>query len=196
MDNDRQHRFGTGCARVWLSCAAMAFAVAATAQTSGGLVGFSGQRWSTDYGIGRGRCERDRIVVTGSDARRDLVAEHQEHLRNRTVGIIGARSSGLLLSTRTPRAAGPLDERDRACIGHVLELGTVGRDVSWTNPAARLGYVATLRDEPLPAGQTRCRVLLLTTLPAAAPGAVPLTARRNVERLVACETGGGAWSFR
>ncbi len=168
----------------------------AWAQAQPGLVGFSGQRWSTDYGIARGRCDRDRIVVMGGDARRDLVAEHNEHLRNRTVGIIGARSSGLLLSTRMPRSLGALDERDRACIGHVLELGTVGREVAWTNAAARLGYVAALRDEPLPAGQTRCRVLLLTTLPAAAPGAAAITARRNVERLVACETGGGAWSFR
>lgn len=166
------------------------------AANAGSLVGFSGQRWSTDYGIGRGRCERDRIVVSGGDARRDLVAEHDEHLRNRTVGIIGARSPALLLSTRAPRVAGTLDARDRACISHVLELGSVGRDVSWTNPAAKLGYVATLRDEPLPAGQARCRVLLLATLPAGAPAAMPLTARRNVERLVACETGGGTWAFR
>lgn len=193
---DKLRWFGAARILPALAGAGLLAAGPAWSQAQAGLVGFSGQRWSTDYGVRSGRCDSERIVVTGSDARRDLVAEHDEHLRNRTVGIIGARSSGLLLSTRTPRTVGALDERDRACIGHVLELGTVGRDVRWSNATSRLGYVATLRDEPLPAGQTRCRVLLLTTLPAAAPGAAPLTARRNVERLVACETGGGAWSFR
>ena len=78
----------------------------------------------------------------------------------------------------------------------VLEFGTPGRDVSWENRAAGVRYIATLRDEPLPAAQSRCRVLLLLRLPAGAPAATPLTARRDVERFVACDTGGGAWAFR
>lgn len=158
--------------------------------------GYAGRQWSTDYGIGRGRCERDRVLVHAGGAGDDLVARHQEHLRNRTVGIIGAGNSALLLSTRLPRSVGALETRDRACLTQVLEFGTPGRDVSWESRAAGVRYIATVRDEPLPASQGRCRVLLLVRLPASAPAATPLTARRDVERFVACDTGGGAWAFR
>jgi hypothetical protein len=161
-----------------------------------GYTGYAGRRWSTDYGIGRGRCERDRVLVHAGGAGNDLVARHQEHLRNRTVGIMGAGDSALLLSTRLPRSVGALETRDRACLTQVLEFGTPGRDVSWENRNAGIRYIATLRDEPLPAAQSRCRVLLLLRLPAGAPVATPLTARRDVERLVACDTGGGVWAFR
>lgn len=174
-----------------------ALVAAASAQQSapGGFVGFSGKRWSTDHGIAQGRCDHARILITGGDARRDLVAEHEAHVRNRTVGVIGVPGSAMLLSTRPLRAGARPDARDRACIGHVLELGSVGREVGWINAATRMRYLATLADEPAPAGQTRCRVLLLTALPAA-PATVPLTGRAPVERFVACETGGGVWSLR
>jgi hypothetical protein len=158
--------------------------------------GYAGRRWSTDYGVGRGRCDRDRVLVHASGTGSDLVARHQEHLRNRTVGIIGAESSALLVSTRLPRTVGRLDVRDRACLSQVLEFGAPGRDVSWDSREAGVRYVATLRDEPLPAAQSRCRVLLLVRLPVTAPAATPLTSRRDVERFVACDTGGGAWAFR
>lgn len=159
-------------------------------------VGYGGRRWSTDYGVGRGRCERDRVLVHASGVGNDLVARHREHLRNRTVGIIGAESSALLLSTRLPPTMGRLDVRDRACLSQVLEFGAPGREVGWDSREAGVRYVATLRDEPLPAGQSRCRVLLLVRLPVTAPAVTPLTSRRDVERFVACDTGGGAWAFR
>lgn len=168
----------------------------AAGANAAGYTGYAGRQWSTDYGIGRGRCERDRVLVHAGGAGNDLVARHQEHLRNRTVGIIGAGNSALLLSTRLPRSVGVLATRDRACLTQVLEFGTPGRDVSWDSREAGVRYIATLRDEPLPAARSRCRVLLLLRLPVTAPAATPLTSRRDVERFVACDTGGGAWAFR
>ena len=167
-----------------------------TSNAATAYVGYAGRRWSTDYGVGRGRCERDRVLVHAGGAGNDLVARHQEHLRNRTVGIIGAESSALLLSTRMPRAVGSLHARDRACLTQVLEFGTTGRDISWDSREAGVRYVATLRDEPLPATQARCRVILLAQLPRTAPAATPLASRRDVQRYVACDTGGGVWAFR
>ncbi len=169
---------------------------APSAHSAAAYAGYAGRRWSTDYGVGRGSCARDRVLVHASGAGNDLVTRHQEHLRNRTVGIIGAESSALLLSTRLPRTVSRLDARDQACLSQVLEFGTPGRDVSWDSREAGVRYVATLRDEPLPAAQSRCRVLLLARLPVTAPAATPLASRRDVERFVACDTGGGAWAFR
>jgi F0F1-type ATP synthase membrane subunit c/vacuolar-type H+-ATPase subunit K len=175
----------------------LAMAGAASAQQSapGGFLGFSGQRWSTDYGITQGRCDQARILLVTGDARRDLVAEHEAHVRNRTVGVIGAPGSGMLLSTHALRSGARPDARDRACIGHVLELGSVGRGVGWINAATRTRYLATLAEEPARASRLRCRVLLLTAVPAL-PGVVPVAGRGPIERFVACETGGGVWSLR
>lgn len=177
-------------------CIAMLPGMAMTQPSaSGEFVGFSGRRWSTDYGITQGRCDHARILLVTGDARRDLVAEHETHLRNRTVGVIGAPGSAILLSTRPLRSGAQPDQRDRACIGHLLELGSIDREVSWLNPATRTHFVATLADEPGPAGALRCRVLLLTALPSGRAPAAP-AGRIRPERLIACQTGAGVWSLR
>ncbi len=181
---------------VWAQTAATARGAA-----SGGYAGFGGTRWTTDYGIGSGRCDRDAIVVpAGCRVPKTLVQRHEENLKNRTVGIIGATaSSGLLLSTRLH---GQFDERDRRCLGHVLELGTAGRQVGWTNGATRQAYaVAVTEYTPStvvpsgarPAVRDRCRVLLLTTSPAGTTGAAR---RGRTETLIACQANPGVWSIR
>lgn len=172
---------------------------AAEAQTTGGLVGFGGQRWQTDYGVRAGRCDRGAILIQ-STGQRDIVAEHQQHLKNRTVGIIGGAQSGMLLSTQgAGRYGSRFDTADRACLGHVLELGTVGREVSWVNAGTQLAYVVALEAGKVesPAGGSRCRVLLLTSVPARGwSGAGAGNALKNAERLIACQSSPGVWAFK
>mgnify|MGYP001159385078 CR=1 FL=1 len=174
--------------------------VVADAQTTGGLIGHGGQRWQTDYGVRAGRCDRDAILVQ-SAGQRDLVAEHQQHLKNRTVGIIGGGQSGVLLSTRgAGRHGARFDAADRACLGHVLELGTPGRDVSWVNTGTQRAYVVALEAGTVesPAGGSRCRVVLLASVPArgwAGTGGAS-RALNNAERLIACQSSPGVWAFR
>lgn len=163
----------------------------------GGYTGYGGTRWSTDYGIGAGRCDRDAIVLQVEDSRKTLVQRHEENLKNRTVGIIGATSgSGVLLSTRL---GGRLDERDRHCLGHVLEVGAVGREVTWVNPTTRQAFVAVVNEltptTRIPTGsgpkaQDRCRVLVLTT------NSVGVAARGPAQTLIACQANPGVWSIR
>ncbi|MCP5327107.1 MAG: hypothetical protein H7A18_02675 [Sinobacteraceae bacterium] len=170
---------------------------APTRTDTAGLAGYGGMRWSTDYGIGAGRCDRESIVLDNSNAPRTLVQRHEENLQNRSVGIIGASSgSGVLLGTRL---GGRLDQRDRHCLGHVLELGAVGREVSWTNPTTRQSHIVVVseytptRSTPTGAGHAakdRCRVLLLTTV------AAGVAVRGPAQRLVACQANPGVWSIR
>lgn len=172
---------------------------AVTSPAASGYTGYGGTRWSTDYGIGAGRCDRDQIVVESSGAGQTLVQRHEENLKNRTVGIIGATGgTGLLLSTRTI-GRGRLDERDRRCLGHVLELGSAGQRVGWTNSGTRRSYAVVVSEyspsSAVPSGarsgsRDRCRVLVLTTVGAGASG------RGITDRLIACEANPGVWSIR
>lgn len=172
------------------------------ASQPGSYTGYGGTRWSTDYGIGAGRCDRDRIVLETESAPKTLVQRHEENLKNRTVGIIGATgASGVLLSTT--RLGGRFDDRDRHCLGHVLELGTTGREVRWSNPAMRQSYVAVVTEVspgtriPGATGigaRDRCRVLVLTT--ATGTGVNLGGARGQAQTLVACQANPGVWSIR
>ena len=188
------------CAHGWAAVAActILFAPSVPAQTAGGYTGYGGKRWNTDYGIGAGRCDRDAIVVEAGEAPKTLVQRHEENLRNRSVAIIGASSgSGLLLATRT--LGGRLDDRDRHCLGHVLELGTAGREVVWVNPTTRQSHVAVVTEytpsTAVPSGkrpgaQERCRVLVVTST------AVGVGRRGPAQTLVACQANPGVWSIR
>jgi hypothetical protein len=145
-------------------------------------IGHAGARWSTNQGIGAGHCDRDAIE---------------------------APNTGLLLSTRL---GGRLDERDRRCLGHVLELGTAGQQVGWTNATTRQAYAVAV-SEYTPAGtgrvgarpgaRERCRVLLLTTVglgtgddAGGAAGAGAVAGPGTTETLVACQANPGVWSIR
>lgn len=166
---------------------------------SSGYTGYGGTRWSTDYGIGAGRCDRDQIVVEATGSGQTLVQRHEENLKNRSVGIIGATGgTGLLLSTRTI-GRGRLDERDRRCLGHVLELGSPGQKVGWTNGGTRQSYAVVVTEYSpsgavpsgaRPGSRDRCRVLLLTTVGAGT------SARSSTDKLIACEANPGVWSIR
>jgi hypothetical protein len=174
-----------------------ASAQSASAARNAGYVGHGGTRWSTDYGI----------AVDATPGGQTLVQRHEENLKIRSVGIIGATpGTGLLLSTRL---GGRLDERDRRCLGHVLELGVPGRQVGWTNGTTRQAYAVAVSEytpsSSLPSGTRpgpteRCRVLLLTStgvgVGVGARVGAGTAGRGNTETLVACEANPGVWSIR
>lgn len=99
-------------------------------------VGHSGRAWEQDYGIVSGRCNREAIgtvvggVVGGVIASR--VAEE-----NRTVAILVGAAAGALLGNRIGNR---LDEKDRSCFGHALEIGEAGQRVIWTNESTGVHY--------------------------------------------------------
>ena len=199
----------TGLSMLWVGAllvaglSAHAMAQSAGAARNAGYAGYGGTRWSTDYGIAAGRCDRDAIAIEANPGGQTLVQRHEENLRNRTVGIIGAtQGTGLLLSTRL---GGRLDERDRRCLGHVLELGVPGRQVGWTNGGTRQAFAVAVSEytptSSIPSGtrpgaKERCRVLLLTTTAIGAGVGAGASGRGNTETLVACEANPGVWSIR
>ena len=99
-------------------------------------VGYTGTKWDHDYDISSGRCNREAIatvvggVVGGAIASR--VAEAHPEVAT-LVGVI----AGAVIGNRIGRE---LDEADRGCVGHALEIGTLGQRVTWTNAATGIRY--------------------------------------------------------
>jgi surface antigen len=97
---------------------------------------------------------------------------------NRTIAtIVGAIAGGLIGNA----VGDAIDDSDRACIGHSLEVGAIGRDVTWTNPRTRVVQsVRPVRD--LPGG---CRLFNYNAGP-----------RAKMATLTACRTANAAWTIR
>jgi len=57
---------------------------------------------------------------------------------NRTVAIVVGSVLGAVVGREIGR---DLDERDRACVGHSLELVKLGQKVRWTNEQTRVSYL-------------------------------------------------------
>lgn len=137
--------------------------------------GKSGVVYVRDYGISAGRCNRDEIgaviggvtgaVIGGSVADRD----------DRVVGMVVGGVLGAVLG----HAIGDhMDDRDRACMGHALELGRPGVPVVWSHGGQRYDFT--------PRGDARdgCRYATL-----AVNGGKP-------REVLACPAGRGDWTFR
>jgi surface antigen len=146
-------------------------------------VGYTGRQWEHDYGIVEGHCNRDDIgtvlgaVVGGAIGSR--VGEGNE----RTVAIIVGSVLGAVIGRQIGR---DLDERDRACVGHSLELVKVGQKVRWVNDQTRVNYLLT----PLAAGKSDPRDCRRFTLKATLDG----KSRTSESR--ACRTGDGTWTIK
>lgn len=98
--------------------------------------GRTGVQWEHDYEILSGRCNREAIgtvvggVVGGAIANR-VGDEH------RAVATIIGAAAGALIGRRIGRE---LDERDRSCLGHALDIGTAGTLVTWANESTGVQY--------------------------------------------------------
>ena len=99
-------------------------------------VGHSGREWTHDYDIASGRCNRDAIGAVIGGVVGGVVGS-RVGAENRTVATIVGAAAGALLGHRIGRE---LDERDRGCVGHALELGVSGRLVTWTNESSGVRY--------------------------------------------------------
>jgi len=102
-------------------------------------VGYTGRHWNDDYGIRQGRCDRDRVgtvlgaVVGGAVGSR--VGED-----NRLIAILAGAAIGAIIGHEIGEN---MDDNDRACIGHSLELLGDGRQVRWDGARAGIYYTLT-----------------------------------------------------
>ena len=145
-------------------------------------VGYTGTRWERDYDIRSGRCNRDEIGAVLGGLAGAAVGSQVGGGDGRTVAIIVGAAVGALIGSRIGRA---LDESDRACVGHALEIGTAGRDVTWHNAATGVTYTL-IPGGGSKSGTSTCRNFTLVALAGT---------RKSSQPGVACQTKPGEWQI-
>jgi surface antigen len=144
--------------------------------------GYEGEHWERDYAVLSGRCDRHAVATALGGVVGAAVGSRLADSGNRTIATLVGATVGALLGNQIGRQ---LDEADRGCFGHALELGRPGRVVAWTNDAVGVRY------ELLP-GATRerhgavCREFTMTSW----------HGRERVSRAgVACRAQAGRWEI-
>jgi surface antigen len=122
-------------------------------------IGYTGNQWERDFDIASGRCNRQEIATVVGAIAGGVIANRiaDEH---RTVATIVGVIAGAAIGNRIGRE---LDEADRGCFGHALEIAEPGQRVTWTNRAAGLRYELSPGGGSTRDGRT-CREYTLVTV--------------------------------
>lgn len=143
-------------------------------------VGYSRREWRDDYGVTSGRCNTDQVLAVVGAVAGGVIGNRVAEPGNRTIAtVVGAVIGGVI----GDRIGDRIDARDRACVGHSLELARTGQTVRWINPSSGLRYAVTPRRDR----DGLCREF---------DWAVSVDGRGKPSRVVACADGAGGWTVR
>lgn len=143
-------------------------------------VGYTGRHWEYDYGIIEGRCNREAIGAVLGGAVGGAIGSQVGKDSDRAVAIVLGTVIGAIIGREIGRN---MDEQDRACVGHALELAKNGQSVRWLNQKSGVTYVVT----PVAGTENgNCRSFELQ----ASRGGKAQSERRR-----ACRTGDGTWQM-
>lgn len=105
-------------------------------------VGYTGRQWNDDYGIRSGRCDRDRshmATAVGAVAG-GVIGNEVASDGNKLIAILAGVAIGAVIGNEIDKE---LDDDDRRCFGHSLELLEDGRRVRWDGARPDLYYSLT-----------------------------------------------------
>lgn len=146
-------------------------------------VGYTGHKWEKDYGVIAGRCNTEAIGAVVGGAVGGVVGSRVGEGSTRVVATILGAAIGAVIGSRIGR---DIDERDRACMGHALELAGDKKTVAWKNPATGVNYRLTPVKGYERSG-VPCRDFVTRVTSAGKTETINGTA---------CRRGDGAWEFR
>jgi surface antigen len=145
-------------------------------------VGYTGTTWERDYDVSSGHCNREAIAAVLGGVAGSAVGAKVASPENRTVGIIIGAAAGALLGAKIGRE---LDESDRGCFGHALEIAHAGAPVVWENRATGVHY-SLVPGKGARKGELACRDFALE----ASAGA-----NKSTRVGQACQTSTGVWKI-
>ncbi|MBI2752031.1 MAG: hypothetical protein HYX46_00710 [Betaproteobacteria bacterium] len=99
--------------------------------------GYTGYKWERDYGILGGRCETGAIAAAIGGTVGGVAGSRPAKGAERATAILLGSAIVVVIAAKVGRS---VDDTDRACIGHALELAANGRTVAWVNPDSRVRY--------------------------------------------------------
>ena len=145
-------------------------------------VGYTGTQWTRDYQVSSGSCNREEIGAVVGGVIGGAVGANNSSPENRTVAVIIGAAAGALIGSRIGRT---LDDADRGCFGHVLEIGAAGQPVKWKNPETGVAFSLVPGGGNVVKGKP-CRQFTLTS-----------TRGKQLEKRsgTACQTAVGVWSM-
>ena len=120
-------------------------------------VGYTGHKWERDYGVLEGSCNRKEIGTALGAVVGGAIGSQVGDGSNRTVAIIVGSVIGAAIGREIGR---DLDEGDRACVGHALELAKAGQRVRWINESTGVTYA--ILPQTAPSKDNPCRTYTLT----------------------------------
>ena len=120
--------------------------------------GYNGKQWERDFDISSGSCNRQEIATVIGGIAGGVIANRVADEHKPVATIVGV-IAGAVIGNRVGRA---LDEADRSCFGHALEIGAAGQRITWTNEASGLRYELSPGTDRPRNGQT-CREYTLVT---------------------------------
>lgn len=144
--------------------------------------GYGGQQWPQDYGILSGHCNRDAVGAVLGGVVGGAIGSTIGHGSDQAVAILVGGVLGAVLGHEIGRS---MDERDRACFGHSLELADTGRTVSWVNVSTGVTYVVTPTGGGFSSGEP-CRNFRLRAVDGG---------RSKTTEGRACRSGSGTWQL-
>lgn len=146
-------------------------------------VGYTGKRWEKDYGVIGGHCNTAEVGAVLGGVVGGAVGSRASSDRDRPVAIFVGAVLGAVIGAKVGQS---IDDADRACMGHALELAGRSKTVVWTNQATGLTYRLTPTRDFGDARQP-CREFRT---------AVSSGKKRETVTGTACRRGHGDWVFR
>ena len=150
-------------------------------------IGYTGKKWEKDYGVIEGRCNTSQVGavvggVVGGAVGGAIGSQADKEVR--PVAIMVGTVIGAVIGAKIGQS---VDDADRGCMGHALELAGEKKTVVWTNDRTGVTYRLTptrnYQDVSKP-----CRDFV-----------TELSAKNGKkDRVVgtACRQGNGDWQFR
>lgn len=146
-------------------------------------LGYRGTKWPRDYGVLMGRCDHSAIGAVLGGVVGGAIGSQIGKGEGRAVAIVVGTVLGAVIGAQIGR---DLDEADRGCIGHTLELVPPGQRVAWHNARTEVDYVV-IPGRRFEANDRECREFVTERT---------LEGRRLVTRNQACRDDDGRWQIQ
>ncbi len=146
-------------------------------------VGYTGRDWERDYGVRQGSCNHKEIGTVLGAVVGGAIGSQVGDGEGRAVAVIVGSVLGAVIGREIGR---DLDDADRACVGHALELGDIGKPIRWNNERTDVDYLVT--PAVLNAQDPKnCRRFSITAT---------LNGKGQTSKGRACRDGSGIWKMR